>query len=222
VQQGARIVSVKWREVAPDTLFISGTARARGFRLDNYGVFFDVAVPSMRQSVAWTWRQLDRDNSGTSDALLTLKNHLKTVSDGGAKRDLEQAIRRLELQMGIPARPPADPTVTTGVQVSTPAAGVTARSPIDTRQDDPGATYTAEVKNALFDAMLDHSHALTIGADEWLAIAAHDDTDPRLGGADPYDTVTFLMRIRGSDLQAFRAGRMTRADARLRIELKEY
>lgn len=228
VQQGARVVSAKWRQLSPDTLFISGTARARGFQLDNYGVFFDVAVPSMRQSVAWTWRQLDRDNAGALDALQTLKNNLKTVSEPGAKRDLELAIRRLELQVGVPGRPPSDPTVTTGVQVATQTAGPvpdpasTGKPPLAMIQDDPGATYTTEVKNALFDAMLDHSHALTVGADEWLAIAAHDDTDPRLGGADPYDTVTFLMRIKGSDLQAFRAGRITRAEARQRIELKEY
>jgi hypothetical protein len=228
VQQGARVVSVKWRQIAPDTLFISGTARARGFQLDNYGVFFDVAVPSMRQSVAWTWRQLDRDNAGALDALQTLKNNLKTVSEPGAKRDLELAIRRLELQVGAPGRPSSDPVVTTGVQAASQTTGGVseppgaARIPATGLQEDPGVTYTTEVKNALFDAMLDHSHALTIGPEEWLTIAAHDDSDPRLGGGDPYESVTFLMRIKGSDLQAFRAGKLTRADARQRIELKEY
>lgn len=221
VQQGARVVSARWRQMAPDTLFINGTARARGFRLDNYGVFFDVAVPSMRQSVAWTWRQLDRDFAGNTVAIQTLKNHLKTVSDAGAKRDLEQVIRRLELQSGPAGRTSSDPTVAAGVQLPAPP-GATAGGAGDPLEGDPGAAYTAEVKNALFDAMLDHSHALTVGPDEWLAVAAHDDTDPRMGGSDPFDTVTFLMRIRGADLQAFRAGKLTRAEARQRIELKEY
>lgn len=222
VQQGARVVSARWRQMAPDTLFINGTARARGFRLDNYGVFFDVAVPSMRQSVAWTWRQLDRDFAGNTVAIQTLKNHLKTVDDAAAKRDLEQVIRRLELQSGPAGRKPSDPTVAAGVQLPAPSGAATASAAVDPLQGDPGEAYTAEVKNALFDAMLDHSHALTVGADEWLAVAAHDDTDPRMGGSDPFDTVTFLMRIKGADLQAFRAGKLTRAEARQRIELKEY
>lgn len=233
VQQGARVVSLKWRQLSPDMLFISGTARARGFRLDSYGVFFDVEVPSMRQSVAWTWRQLDRD-TGASVALQTFKNHLKTVSDPAARRDLELAIKRLELQVGPPVKIPVDPDVTPGVRTAGDPT-VVAMPPTPPRQalaapgahlesipEDPGAAYTTEVQNALFDAMLDYSHALPLGADEWLTVAAHDDADRRLGAADPYETVTFLMRIKGADLQAFRAGRLSRADARLRIEMKEY
>lgn len=236
VQQGARVVSVKWRQVSPDMLFISGTARARGFRLDNYGVFFDVEVPSMRQSVAWTWRQLDRD-SGASAALQTFKNHLKTLTDPAARRDLELAIKRLELQVGPPMKVPVDPDVTPGIRTAGDQT-VVAMPPPPPRQtqvtpgvqlepvpaipEDPGAAYTTEVQNALLDAMLDYSHALPIGVDEWLTVAAHDDADRRLGAADPYETVTFLMRIKGADLQAFRAGRLSRADARQRIEMKEY
>ena len=79
-------------------------------------------------------------------------------------------------------------TVSTGVQVVDADRRPRARSGEHRRtpaRDDLRTTRArptpTEVKNALFDAMLDHSHALTVGADEWLAIAAHDDTDPRSG-----------------------------------------
>jgi hypothetical protein len=238
VQQGARVVSRQWRAVSPDTLFISGNARARGFLLDSYGVFFDVQVPAMRQSVAWTWRQLNLDAGGTAVALRTLKDNLKAVTDPVARRDIDQAIRRLELQMGPAVKGPeeAGGTATPASGVSSvagvasqapsaqpPVPGVAGAAAGPEALADPGAAYTNEVRSALLDAMLDHSHALTIGPDEWLTVAAHDDDMARrLGSSEPYDAVTMLFRIKGSDLQAFRAGRLTRAEARGRIEIKEY
>jgi hypothetical protein len=233
VQQGARVVSRQWRAVSPETLFISGNARARGFLLDNYGVFFDVQVPALRQSVTWTWRQLDRDFGGTSVALQTLKDHLKTVTDPAVKRDIDQAIRRLELQMGPTNKVPDESGVQGQVQGGStpvrngpaqvqlpPAAGAAGSVVLPM---DPETAYTNEVKSALIDAMLDHSHALTIGPDEWLTVAAHDDDMARrLGATEPYEAVTMLFRVKGADLQAFRGGRLTRAEARQRIEIKEY
>jgi hypothetical protein len=229
VQLGARIVSQQWRAVSPEMLFVSGSARARGIRLENYGVFFDVAVPSMRQSVAWSWRVLDPGNAAT---VQTLKGLMKTVTDPAQKKDLDLIIRRLELQLGPSAPDAVGPTVVAEQPVGNTAvvavpgggrgggrrtAGAVAGFP-----DDPGAAYTSEVKNALIDAMLDHSHALILTADEWLTVAAHDDADRNLAGADPYESVTMLFRVKGADLLALRAGRLTRDEARQRVEVKEY
>jgi len=236
VQLGARIVSRQWRSVSSEMLFINGSARARGIRLDNYGIFFDVEVPSMRQSVAWTWRMLDREAGGASTALQLLKSHLKTVSDPAQRKDLDQAIRRLELQIGPIIKPADEPMALAqtgpgpGTAVSTmPGSPVSAAPPapggavsVLPITEDPGAAYTSEVKNALIDAMLDHSQALTIAADEWLTVAAHDDADPRMGGSDPYESVTMLFRLKGAVLLALRAGRLTRDEARQRVEVKEY
>src|SRR5207248_6061187 len=44
----------------PQSVLLTGLARARGFRLDGYGVLFDVEFPSIRRSVAWTMRALER------------------------------------------------------------------------------------------------------------------------------------------------------------------
>ena len=63
--------------------------------------------------------------------------------------------------------------------------------------DDPGLAYTNEVKAALVDAMLDYGAPIPIGDDQWLTIAARDDNDSRLGGGDPYDVSTIVLRSAG-------------------------
>jgi hypothetical protein len=82
--------------------------------------------------------------------------------------------------------------------------------------------YTSEVKAALIDAMLDHSQALGIGPDEWLTVAARDSESSGIGRDDSYDAMTILLRIKGSDLMALHGGRISRDEARKRVEAKEY
>jgi hypothetical protein len=86
---------------------------------------------------------------------------------------------------------------------------------------DPNALYTETVKNALIDAMLDHGGPIGIGGDEWLTIAAKDAEGP-LSPNEPYDAATIVLRIKGSDLSAFRADRLTRDEARRRVEVREF
>ena len=51
VQLGAQRLIQQVQAVSSDMLFIARAARAKGFWLDGYGVFFDVDVPAMRR--AW-------------------------------------------------------------------------------------------------------------------------------------------------------------------------
>jgi hypothetical protein len=70
------------------------------------------------------------------------------------------------------------------------------------------------VKAALLDAMIENGQGLAIGADEWLAVAAHTDVPPNpLLPGDTVDNSTWILRIRGSDLNAFRAGTLTADEA---------
>ena len=46
----------------PDALMLTGAPLARGFRLEGYGVFFDVEVPAFRRTMAWTLRQMVDEN----------------------------------------------------------------------------------------------------------------------------------------------------------------
>ena len=49
---------------AANMVMLSGATRARGFRLDDYGVIFDVEFPSMRRSMVWSMQELERANTG--------------------------------------------------------------------------------------------------------------------------------------------------------------
>jgi hypothetical protein len=202
-------------------LLVSDNAHARGFRLEGYGVFFDVTVPSFDTSTTWSLRTLDQNDLGLDSALRTLQTHIKTSGDP----NLEQALKRLELQVspGVLTRSSA-PVVAgarnaTGSAASVPDKPGAADDPIVT---DPNEAYRTEVIAALKDAMLAHSSALGIGPTEWLTIAAKGDDDrPRLAPADS-DARTRIIRLRGSDLADFLAGKISRDEALLRIEVRVF
>ena len=198
---------------APADLLVSENAHARGFRLEGYGIFFDVLVPSFETTWTWSLRTLDQNDLGVESALRTLQSHVKNEKDP----DLEQALKRVELQMGpaILARNSAP------VEPGARNAAGSAASVAD-RQDpilkDPNEAYRLEVLAALKDAMLSHSSSLGIGPNEWLTIAAKGNDDrPRLAPADSGSS-TRMIRLRGSDLGEFLAGRITREEVLKRIE----
>jgi hypothetical protein len=56
VRHGADLLGSELRPINPNLVLLAGTARARGFVLEGYGVFFDVEIPALRESVAWTLR----------------------------------------------------------------------------------------------------------------------------------------------------------------------
>ena len=219
VQQGAFQLSRQMRTVSPDTMFMTGVAQVRGFRLDGYGVFFDVEVPALRPTVAWTLRAL-ADDSGAS--LAQLKAFVSKVQNAEERADLQRAIRSLELQM--PGRPSGFDQVT-AQSVGTPApTPVPASAPPDLALlSDPAGVYTREVKEALIEAMIENSGPLGIADHEWLTVAARDgEPSNRLVPGDSYDLTTTVLRVRGSDLAAYRAGRLTLADAIRKVEVKEF
>lgn len=230
VEQGAVMLSRQMRGMMNDMLVMGGNARARGFRLEGYGVFFDVEVPPVSQSVLWSYRVLERDSGGVHVALEALKNHLKTVSDPAQRRELDQAIRSLELQVTPMSASVLDRERRSGqtrsgervaVQVAEPQEPASPPQPVSAAQD-PNAAYTNQVKDAIVDTMLDYSQALTIGSDEFLTVAARADQARTFPGVDPYDPMTIVIRVRGRDLSDFRAGRISRDDALKRVEVREY
>src|SRR5262245_65401784 len=85
----------------PDALILTGAPSARGFRLEGYGLFFDVEVPAFRPTMAWTLRQMVDDNGlGAATAVNQLKAYIATVQDPRQRAALDRALRRLELQVG--------------------------------------------------------------------------------------------------------------------------
>ena len=223
VEHGAAVTRDRLQALLPAQMLLSENARVRGFRLDGYGVFFDVEVPSLEGTLPWSFRTLDQNDLGLASALKALQAHIEAAGDP----DLQQALKRIELQVGpmtavMRSSAPAvvDTRAATG---STPAApGADARQPNDQILNDPEEAYRGEVKQALMDAMLDHSAPLAIGPDEWLTLAARRNEDrSRLAPADS-DAQTIVIRANGADLAAFRASRMSREDAIKRIEVRVF
>jgi len=220
VQNGAAILSRQIRSFSPDAMFLTGAAQVRGFRLDGYGVFFDVEVPALRPTFAWTLRAMVDDNGAS---LERIRAYIRKVADPRDRADLELALRNLEVQM--PGRVPAANNQVAAQNVATgqAAASRTAAAAVDPQLlSDPNAAYTTAVKNSIVDAMLENGGPLSIAADEWLTIAARDGEAPSpvLPG-DAYDLTTTTFRVRGSDLAAYRAGRLTLEEARKKVEIKE-
>jgi len=207
---------------APADLLVSENAHARGFRLEGYGVFFDVVVPSFETTWTWSLRTLDQNDLGLESALRTLQTHVKGEGDP----NLEQALKRLELQVGpaVLARTsvPDDRGARNATGSAATAAGGQAPAVTDPILTDPNEAYRTEVLQALKDAMLSHSSALGIGSNEWLTIAAKGNDDrPRLAPADSGSS-TRIIRLSGSDLGEFLAGRITRDEALKRIDVRVF
>jgi hypothetical protein len=71
--------------------------------------------------------------------------------------------------------------------------------------------------------MIENSGSLPVGENEWLTVAARDNIRPdRLVPGDTSNISSIVFRIKGSDLAAFRAGRMTLEDARTHVEVKQF
>jgi hypothetical protein len=227
VQLGARRVGVVVQSVAPEMLFVTGSPRARGFWLDGYGVFFDVDVPAMRRSLAWTFRMLDQNDRSVELALQDLKRQVVSLGDSPARQNLMQTVQVLERQVApVPPQPDvAQPPQAADVGDSAPAQHPAPPS-ITAEQrailDDPGLAYTNQVKSALVEAMIEYSAPLPIAPDQWLTVAARDQDGSRLQPGDAYDVSTIVLRIKGSDLAAYRAQQITREETRRRVEIREY
>ena len=230
VEHGVANIRDRLQALGPAELLISDNARARGFRLDGYGVFFDVVVPSLDTTVLWSIRTLDQNSLGLQSALRELEAHVKRSGDV----NLEQALRRIELQMDplLVARSTASATLAPASPVGSGARNVTgsvAAAAADTPEQaadpiwaNPNEAYRAEVTRALMEALLDHSSSLGIEPSAWLTIAARrNDERPRLAPADT-DARTFIIRLQGSDLAAFLARQISREEALKRIEVRVF
>ena len=233
VEHGATMMRDRLQAVVPPAqaqLLIQENAHVRGFRLEGYGVFFDVIVPSLDGSLTWSLRTLDQNDLGLQSALSVLRTRINPTDI-----DMQQALKRIELQVG-PAMPAGLtlplPSLSDARNVSGSAAGVADQvapaapgqpaQPADPILDDPNEAYRTEVIQALIDAMLDHSSPLGIGPNEWITIAARRNEErPRLAPADS-GAQTVVIRASGTDLAAFRAGQLSREEVLKRVDRRVF
>ena len=258
VQFGVENLRRRVRAVMPDDALLQGGApQVRGFRLEGYGVFFDVEVPALRQSLAWSIRTLNQTNATLARDLAAMRAYVQAIPDPRARAEFERTLRRVQQQVSptsqapmLAAASPGGPTVSAqsvgGAQpVGSRESGTQARETVTAQSvipaepvkgepvepgpaadqavlNDPSDAYTEEVKAAVIDAMIENSGSLALADNEWLTVAARDNapTAPFLSG-DP-DVVTLVLRVRGSDLSAFRAGRLTLEQVRSRVQIGEF
>jgi hypothetical protein len=224
VEHGATVIRDRLQALMPADMLLADNARARGFRLDGYGLFFDVEVPSLEGTVPWIFRTLDQNALGLDSALRTVRSFIDNSAAGDV--NLQQALKRIELQVAPVNAPLAVAAAnSTGARNATGSAAATAA---DTTQADdpilnnPDETYRTQIREALMDTMLEHSRGLEIGASEWLTVAARRRDDrPRLAPADT-DARTVVISVRGSDLTAFLAGQISREEARKRVDVRVF
>lgn len=238
VDYGAKQLNRQILAVMPGVFMLEGEARARGVHLDGYGVFFDVRVPMMRQSMMWSLRMMMDQDDATNQATITeLRKSLQGVTDPTTRASIEKAVRQLE--RASPGAAQRHQQVSPGIVVSdttNPAVGAAAATglappraaslpPADSIwAKDPNRAYTEAVTQALVDAMIDYSTPMAITADQWLTVAARDDEGrDSLAPQDPLEeVVTMIYRIKGSDLQLYRTGKIDRDEVRKRVQVAQF
>jgi hypothetical protein len=221
VEHGATVIRDRLQAIMPADMLLTENARARGFRLDGYGVFFDVEVPSLEGTLPWSFRTLDQNDLGLDAALRTLRSYVQ--QSAGNDVNVQQALKRVELQVAPMTTLASGQSTATAVQASsTGAAPAAPAAPAnDPVLNNPDEAYRTEIREALIDAMLEHSRSLAIGANEWLTVAARRSDDRPHLGIDT-DAGTVVLSVKGSDLTAFLGGQLTPEEARSRIEVRVF
>jgi hypothetical protein len=217
VKIGADNLLRQMKAVVPDPPMLTGAPEVHGFRLDGYGIFFDVGVPMLRLPVTWPLRYMISNDNRDLEVLAAELKQLITQMDVRYQPQFAQAVRRLE------TRAQAQGALGTPGTIAASQVGVAPPASTARVIDNPAEGYTREVKAALIDAMIENSGPLGLGADEWLTVAARDNVprDP-LAPGDMADFSTIIFRVKSSDLAAFRAGRLTLEEARQKVEVREY
>jgi hypothetical protein len=247
VEHGASVIRDRLSAVMPADMLLTENARARGFRLDGYGMFFDVEVPSLAGTLPWSIQTLDQNDLGVDNALRTLRAFIERSASNDV--NLQQALKRVELQIApvttalaplagppgangfVPANGPATANGPTAASARTVAGAGGAITPDpdaaaliarDAILSDPNEAYRTQIREALIDTMLEHSRGLSLAPEELLTVAARGIEDrPRLTSADG-DGRTHVLSVRGADLTAFLGGQITRDEARQRVQVRVF
>jgi hypothetical protein len=158
-----------------------------------------------------------------------LRSFIEAASSGDA--DVEQAFRRLELQVAplasgstVTDPAPAIPGILAGSAAPSAGSppGVRAVAPSAAILENPQEAYRAEIRDALMDAMLEHSRGLGIAPDEWLTVAARgNEVRARLAPVNT-DVRTVVIKVKGADLNAFLGGQLSREEARKRMDVRVF
>jgi len=227
VEHGAKVTRDRLHAAGfPPEMLLTDNARVRGYRLDGYGLFFDVAVPMLEGSLTWSLQTLDQNNLGLQSALTALR----ALVDKSGDTNFEQALKRVELQvapvsLNAPNAPGLPPTrILTGSAAAAPdpAPTVSPSTAVDAILDDPVEAFRAEIRDALMNAMLDHGAALRLAPADLLTIAARGSDDRTVLGPGNDEAQTIMITISAADLSAYLSGQIGRDEARQRMTVRVF
>ena len=213
VTRGVRIVEQQLPPV-PGMLYFAGPVRVRGFELQDYGVFFDVEHPVVRRSILWSMNTLQL-NGGMPTIFQDLRRRLQTMPAGPGQLAFEQILSEMEAELQRTA--PLRPVGLGAARIRSPEDGDT-RRPDRSVTIDPLETYLMALSGELTDTLISFGPALGVAEDHWVSVAARDgrgQIDPRVSSPSR----TLKLRIRGRDLAALSAGRVSVDDLRRRVEV---
>jgi hypothetical protein len=202
--------------VMPGVFTFEGGARARGFRLEGYGFFFDVELPALPRTVAWSLQMLGVPIEIDAD-IAQLQRQVQAVSDARLRQQFEQTIRNIQ---GKVTRVSARPDGTESSVMVAQRQGAPRAAGVEIKNEDPFKSYLGNLSNSLAEVLVTYGDTIQLGSDDWLTVAARE-MQPRLMPGGPVETAITL-RIKGSDLAALKAGRISHADAMKRVEIKEF
>jgi len=143
---------------------------------------------------------------------------------------LDAQIQFLTRQLDMLSPRPPSPTTPVATPVAEgaqpPAAGAVVAQTVDAPpvappDRSPNEMYTDAIKKALIDAMVNHSSALMLADDEWLIVAARDNGGPTIPGTID-ERSGIMLRIRGSDLAAFKANKLNHDEVVKKVEISEW
>lgn len=226
VEHGAKVTRDRLHAAGfPPEMLLTDNARVRGYRLEGYGLFFDVAVPMLEGSLTWSLQTLDQNNLGLQSALTALR----MLVDKSGDTNFEQALKRVELQvapvsLSTPNAPAlsAARTLTGSAAAAPDPAPAVSPSALDAILDDPVEAFRAEIRDALMNAMLDHGAALRLAPTDLLTIAARGSDDRTVLGPGNDDAQTIMITISAADLSAYLSGQIGRDEARQRMTVRVF
>ena len=208
VSRSTRAVEGQLPPGVPGLVLFAGPIQVRGFRLEDYGVFFDVEYPVLRGSILWSMQRLDPFELSMDITLQILRRHFP-LPDGPADRGGAGSapLGRIGARMSGRA---TDPRYAPGADSGTAPVGANGVVV------DPQRVYRGALRVSLTDALLLGGPALgaLLPEDALLTVAARDVTG--VGGRDGQ------LRVRARDLVAFGKGRVSFDEVRERVEVSGF
>src|SRR6185503_18562159 len=202
---------------------------------------------ALRQSLACSIRTMNETSAALARDLAAMRAYVQAIPDQRARAEFERTLRRVQQQVSPTPQMPLMASAAGGGQTVS-AQSVVGAQPVGTREtvapqslaaapqaveaapppvdpallNDPSDAYTEEVKATVIDAMIENSGPLALGDNEWLTVAARDNAPAGPFIANGPDVVTLVLRVKGSDLSAVRAGRLTLEQVRSRVQIAEF